>query len=263
MYFKNKGINLYYEKHGNGKKSIVILPGWGDTRKTFSYMISFLEKYFTVYIFDYPGFGNSNFPEADLTIYDYSDIIYNFIKFIKVDDPVLIGHSFGGRIIITLLGYYNYNFSNVILINSAGIKPRKTLKNKIRNIGYKLLQKVASILPKKLRERYRKYLFNKFASDDYKILNDNMKKTFKNIVNEDLKVFIKSIKSRVLIIWGNKDDATPVSNAYEMNKLINESELIVLDNVSHFSYLEKPYLINSIIFEQLKDEIAEKKGPKA
>ena len=36
---------IYYEKHGSGKKNIVILPGWGNTSKTFSYMISFLKNY--------------------------------------------------------------------------------------------------------------------------------------------------------------------------------------------------------------------------
>ena len=96
---------IYYEKHGSSKKNIVILPGWGDTSKTFSYMISFLKNYFTVYIVDYPGFGNSVFPNRDLTIYDYSLLIYNFIQDLEIENPILIGHSFGGRIITTLLGY--------------------------------------------------------------------------------------------------------------------------------------------------------------
>lgn len=255
MYFYHEDISLYYEKYGNHKKSILILPGWGETRNTFYYMISFLKNYFTIYIVDYPGFGNSPFPNKDLTVYDYSNLIYELINELALDDPILIGHSFGGRIITTLIGYYKYNFSNIILMNSAGIRPKKTLSKRLKTYYYKFLQKLGNIFPEKLKIKWKNYLFNKFASNDYKDLNDNMKNTFKNIVNEDLTPYLKNIKTKTLLIWGDKDEATPIKDAYQMNKLITNSELIVLKGATHFSYLEQPILINNILFEQLKNEI--------
>lgn len=255
MYYKKDNISLYYEKYGNKAKSIIILPGWGDTRKTFSYMISFLENFFTVYIIDYPGFGNTNFPNYDLTIYNYSDLIYEWINELNIKDPILIGHSFGGRIISVLLGYYKYNFSNIILINSAGIKPKKTIKKRIKNYSYKLLKCIGNMLPKKIKNKWNDYFFKRFASVDYLNLNENMRKTFKNIVNEDLSYYIKNINSKTLIIWGDKDDSTILKDAYTINKLIKDSELIILEDVGHFSYLEKPNLVNKIIFEQLKNDL--------
>ena len=251
MYFKYDDINLYYEKYGKSNKSIIILPGWGNTRPTFSYMINFLKNYFTVYILDYPGFGNTHFPNKDLTIYDYSLLIYEWIKYLNIKDPILVGHSFGGRIITTLLGYYNYKFSNVIYLNAAGIKPKPKFKTRI----YKLLKKLSIILPYKLKKKYLNYLFNKFASTDYNSLPESMLNTFKNIVNENLKPYLKYTNSKVLIIWGNKDTSTPLKDAYIMNKEIPNSELIILDNANHFSYLNYPNLVNKILYEQLKDEI--------
>lgn len=250
MYFNYEDINLYYEKYGESKKVIIILPGWGDTRKTFNYMINFLKDYFTIYIIDYPGFGNTNFPDYDLTIYDYSILIYEWIKSLDIKDPILIGHSFGGRIITTLLGYYNYQFKNVIYLNSAGIKPKVKFKTKL----YKFLKKLKFFIPKKYKQKYLNFLFKKFASQDYNQLSKNMLNTFKNIVNIDLKPYLKYIDSKVLIIWGNKDTSTPLKDAFTMNKLINNSELIILNNANHFSYLNYPDLVNNIILEQLKDE---------
>lgn len=255
MYYSYNGIKIYYEEYKTKKKSIVILPGWGDNRKSFNYMINFLKDYFSVYILDYPGFGNSVFPNKDLTIYDYSLLIYNWIKYLDLDNPILIGHSFGGRIIITLLGFYNYKFSNIILMNSAGIKKKQELSNIIHKYSYKLLKLIRYILPNKYKDKYMKYLFNKFASNDYKNLSRNMMNTFKNIVNEDLKNYLRNINSKVLLLWGDKDIDTPVSNAYIINKLINNSELIVLKGCSHFTYLQCPILINKIIYEELKEEI--------
>ena len=250
MYFKYNDINLYYEKYGNKKKSIIILPGWGNTRNTFSFMIDFLKNYFTIYIIDYPGFGNTAFPDYNLTIFDYTELIHEWIKYLELDNPILIGHSFGGRIITTLLGYYKYKYDNVIYLNSAGIK-HKYFKTYI----YKLLKKLKFILPKKLKEKYLNYLFKKFASNDYKDLNINMQNTFKNIVNTDLKYYLKNIKAKVLLIWGSNDNSTPLQDAIFMNKKINNSELIVLDKGTHFTYLDYPVLTNRIIFEQIKDEI--------
>ena len=59
MYYENGSFKLYYEKYGNEKESILILPGWGDTRKTFYNIISHLKDKYKIYIIDYPGFGNS------------------------------------------------------------------------------------------------------------------------------------------------------------------------------------------------------------
>ncbi len=255
LVFNYEDITLYYEKVGQGKKSIMILPGWGETRSTFTYMINFLKDYFTVYIVDYPGFGNSPFPNRDLTIYDYTDAIYEWIQDLQVEDPILIGHSFGGRIITTLLGYYHYSFSNIILMNSAGIKPKKTFYQILRTYCYKLLKRSIQIFPKKYRTSFQEYLFDKFASSDYKDLDPNMMKTFRNVVNEDLKPYLKYIKARTLLIWGNLDDSTPVKDGYTMNQLIKNSELIILEGTSHFTYLQRPDLINRILYEQLKDEI--------
>lgn len=255
MFFEYKDISMYYEVYGSHSKSLLILPGWGNTRNTFIHLINFLSNYFTVYIVDYPGFGNSNFPSRDLTIFDYSNLIYEFIKEKKLNDPVLLGHSFGGRIITVLTGYYNYKFSNIILMDSAGIKPKTTIKKLWHKLSYKLLKKLGKILPKKYKKKYYEKLFNKYASSDYQLLSSNMRKTFQNVVNTDLKNYLKYINSKVLLIWGNNDKDTPVRDAKIMNNSIKNSELIIIDKVGHFPYLERGILIESIIFEQLKDLI--------
>ncbi len=255
MFFKYKDISMYYETLGNHSKSLLILPGWGDTRNTFTNLSAFLSNYFTVYIIDYPGFGNSTFPSRDLTIFDYSDLIYEFIKELNLDDPILIGHSFGGRIITVLTGYYQYKFSNIILMDSAGIKPKTTIKKLLHKLSYKIAKKIGKLLPKKHQKKYYKNLFSKYASTDYQTLPINMRKTFQNVINTDLKNYLKYINSKVLIIWGNNDYDTPIKDAKIINNKIKNSELIIIDNVGHFPYLERANLINAICYEQLKDVI--------
>lgn len=239
MYFKYKDIDLYYEKYGNGKEELVILPGWGDTRKSFSHIISLLADYYTIYIVDYPGFGNTVFPPHDMTIYDYSDMIKEWLDSLSLENATLLGHSFGGRILITLTGYYHYNYEKIILMNAAGIKPKKTLQSVFRKRYYKLLMKMGNILPSSIRKKFKDYLFSHFASSDYKSLLPIMRKTFQNIISEDLTSYLEEINSQTLILWGNDDTSTPVKDAYLMRKKIKNSKLYVFKNTGHFTYLEQ------------------------
>lgn len=254
MYFNYKYCKIYYEKFGNGKKVILILPGWGNNRKTFYNIITQLKNKFTIYIFDYPGFGNSILPSKDLTIYDYSEIFIEFLKQNNIKKPIVIGHSFGGRLIITLAGYYKIDFKKIILIGSAGIRPKKTIFQKIKQTTYKFLKNASNILPYKTKKKFNNFLLNIFASTDFLALPSTLHKTFINIVNEDLSIYLKDIKNEVLLIWGENDKSTPIKDAYKMNKLIKNSGLIIIKRASHFCYLEYPNYINIILEEYLKGE---------
>ena len=253
MYFKFNKMNIYYEKHGNNNQIILILPGWGNTRETFSNIINYFKENYTIYILDYPGFGKSTPLEQELNIYDYAFIISSFIKQNNINNPIIIAHSFGGRITSILNGYYKIHFKKIILIDVAGIK-RFSLKTTLKIYLYKLLMTLTKILPRKKQKIIRQKLFQKFSSADYKNININMRNTFKNIINENLKKYYKNINIETLIIWGEKDLDTPLKDAKKLNKIIKNSGLIVLKNLPHYCYLYNPHKINKIIEYFIKEK---------
>lgn len=242
---------LYYEKKGNKKNSIIILPGWGETRLTFSSMIDSLKEYFTVYIIDYPFFGKSSPPKEEWTIYDYANLIKNFIHEKKLENSIIIAHSFGGRIVSILAGKENMKFKKIILIDVAGIR-RKSIKRYLKGKIYKILRTMTILLKRKdLKDKLENY----FSSNDYKALPYTMKKTFQNIIKEDLRVYYKKIECPTLILWGEKDEDTPVKDAYYLKKIIKNSGLILFKNTHHFSYLEKRIETINILYEFIKKDI--------
>lgn len=244
MYFNSHDISLYYEKYGNDStNALVILPGWGDTRKTFNYYINEFAKEKTVYIIDYPGFGNTNFPNHDLTIYDYALLIKEFLEQEELIDPILLGHSFGGRLIILLLGYYHYSCSKAILMDSAGIIPKRTLKSKIKSTWYRFLKKLKIFLPTKRQKKYLEWLLQKFGSVDYRTLPPQMRKTFSQVVTEDLFPYLKEISASTLLLWGENDPSTPLSDGKIMNQEIKNSGLVVIPKTGHFPYLDNSYYV--------------------
>lgn len=254
MYFHINDFTLYYEKYGNKDQVILILPGWGETRATFRHLIHILEDYYTVYIVDYPGFGNSPFPSRDLSIYDYTNLIMDFIHINQIVDPIVIGHSFGGRIAIVMNGYFHHKISKLVLIGSAGIKPKKTFRQRIRQWSYKFLKKLSCLLPVKKRKSYLKALLHHFGSSDYQKLSANQRKTFIQVINEDLTPYLCEMQADTLLLWGELDQDTPLKDGKKMEQLIPESALVVLKNCTHFCYLEQPILTQNIILEFLKEE---------
>lgn len=254
MYFNYRSNKIYFEKFGNKKETLIILPGWGDNRKTFKNIIDNLKEKFTIYIFDYPGFGKSSIPKEELTIYNYAEIIIKFMNKNNIINPIILGHSFGGRVITVMNGYYNINFKKIILIDAAGIKPQKKLTKNFKQNIYKLLKKISIILPKKIKEKYLDFLISIFGSRDYKMLPKGLRNTFINIVNEDLTKYLKNINSETLIIWGENDIDTPLEDGKLMNSLIKDSALIIIKKATHFCYLEYPSYIKIVLDEYLKGE---------
>ena len=253
MFFNINDISIYYEVYGNSKKSIIILPGWGDTRNTFNNIINYFKDDYSIYIFDLLGFGKSNIINKEINIYEYAYLFYSFIKRYDLYDSIIIAHSFGGRILSLLCGYYNLYFNKIILIDVAGINLFSF--NRIFNkYLYKSLKLFRYIIPKHYKNKYILWLFNKFSSDDYNNLNPCMRKTFSNIVGKDLRKYYKSIKTDTLIIWGENDITTSLRVGKYLNKIIKNSSLIIYKNSAHFSYLDYPCLTNRIIEEYIKKE---------
>ena len=254
MFYQFQNTNIHYQIFGNGKEAIVILPGWGDTACTFQEIISILEKEYTVYIFDYPGFGKSPPLNTLWTIYDYAYCVKSFLEEKQITPILLIGHSFGGRLAIVLNGYIKLFLPKILLIDSAGIPPKKTIHSIFRKYSYRFLKKIQYFLPKRKRKQYLNFLFSKYASFDYYNLPPSMRLTFQQIIREDLRKYLNNITSEVLLLWGKEDKDTPIRDAYIMKKKIPNSELIVFERSGHFSYLENPYLTVKIILAFLKEE---------
>lgn len=248
-----RDLTMYYEKYGNKEKTILILPGWGETRNTFLEIISILQIDYTVYIVDYPGFGHSPFPNRELTMMDYTELINYFINTLHLENLFVIAHSFGGRISILLTAKYHVPIAKLILIDSAGIKPKQTLQVRFKRRFYKILQGFSNILPKKYKAKTKKWLFQKFSSSDYQNLSEDRRSTFKNIVNLDLSCYLSSVETETLLLWGENDIDTPLKDGIKMQKKIANSELIVFPRCSHFCYLENTYVIVKIILNFFED----------
>ena len=94
-----KGKKIYYEVEGEGYP-VILLHGWLANSKTMQPIANGLKQKFKVYNIDIIGFGKSELPDNPMTTNDFGDFLKEFINNIGEKNPILIGHSNGGRIII-------------------------------------------------------------------------------------------------------------------------------------------------------------------
>ena len=242
-----KGYNVNYIDKGEGP-AVVLLHGWGSSCGAFNYIINNFCDGFRMIAPDLLGFGQSEMLKEPWTVSDYVDFVAEFLNQLGIDNPVLIGHSFGGRVIIKGVGDGRLSASKIILMDSAGVKPKKSLKAKIKQSAFKLSK---AFLSCKLWSRYTanalEKLRGKFGSADYRNAPPVLRQTLVNAVNEDLQAYMPSIKASTLLIWGENDTATPLSDAKIMESLIADSGLCVIKGGGHFSFIDSPYEVNAII----------------
>lgn len=251
------GININYFVKGDGKNKILLLHGWGSNITLFNNIIDNLSKTYTVYALDMPGFGESSEPLCSWNVDNYVDFVIDFIKNMKIDELSVLGHSFGGRIIIKMSTRDSLPFkiSKIILVDSAGILPKKNKTQIIKTRVYRLFKKILSNgIVKKVCPSALERLKKKFGSEDYKNATKTMRETLVKVVNEDLEPLLSKIKQPTLLIWGENDTATPIEDAKIMEKLIPDSGLVVVKGAGHYSFLEQPYLVNKVLDSFLTSE---------
>lgn len=220
-----KDINISYIMFGSGK-DILLLHGWGQNKEMMLPIGKKLDN-FRITILDLPGFGSSSEPITSYDIYEYTEIIHEFVEKLGLKKPIIIGHSFGGRIGIIYAS--KYDVEKLILFGAPCVRDRKpSTKEKI----LKTIKKIPGT--KMLVEVAKNYI----GSTDYKKATPIMRGILVKTINEDLSECAKKIKVPTILIWGTNDTQAPLADAEKLEKLLSDGALIKIDGASHYAYLD-------------------------
>lgn len=229
-----ENLNLNYIQYGKGK-DIVLLHGWGQNIAMMQPLGNELSNC-RITILDFPGFGESEEPKESWTVEDYSNLLHELLTELKIKNPILIGHSFGGRVAIHYAS--KYPVEKLVLFGSPCIRhKRKSMKEKT----LKFAKKVPGM--RKISEIAKKYV----GSTDYKNASPIMRDTLVKVINQDLSDCARKIECPTLLIWGTLDEAAPIEEARELEKLLKDGALIELEGCTHYAYLEALPRVASIL----------------
>ncbi len=252
-------LNIYYTDSDpdSGKPVVAILQGWGTGLEVYSSIVSLLENKYRVIAFDFPGFGKSQEPPVPWNVDRFKDFFLKFMETLKIQRATLIGHSYGGRVIIKLAAMKKRDFiiDRIILIDSAGIMPKRSMSYKFKVGKYKLLKRlvdnsiIRTISPNLVEDWKQKQ-----GSADYRSASPIMRQCLILSVNEDLTELLSLVNEEALLIWGDLDTATPITDGELMEKLMPNAGLAVIRGAGHYSFLDSPIVFKNIISSYMLGE---------
>lgn len=224
MYYFFGGCKIHYRIHGKQSGAVnVFLHGWGQNGDCFDGIAKKIGgSWLTV---DFPPFGKSEEPQ-NWNLFSYANMVISLLEHLGIEKCNLIGHSFGGRVAILIASLSPGMTNKLMLIDSAGIKPKRKISYYFNVFSYKLL-------------KFFGYFPQNSGSRDYCNLSENMKATFVSIVNTHLEEYCAQIDAPTAIIYGAKDEETPVYMAKKLHKFIKNSELYIVDGAGHFVFLDR------------------------
>ncbi len=239
MKIKVKDTLVNYIQYGEGK-DIILLHGWGQNIEMMKPIGDNLAGNFRITIIDFPGFGESEEPSEAWNISDYSNMLELLVKELKIKKPIVMGHSFGGRVAIRYSA--NNPIEKLVLFGSPCVRLQQKQPLKVR-----ILKKLKT-LPgmDKFGEFMKKYI----GSRDYKAASPMMRQILVNTVNEDLSAYASQIEEPTLLIWGDNDTEAPIEEAKMLEKIMPDAALIVLPG-THYAYLENLGQVINILYSFL------------
>ena len=206
------------------RDTIVFLHGWGGDASAFLFVAKRLAVLgYRCILVDFAGFGDTPEPETPYTVKDYAEDVKDMLVGLKISSATFVCHSFGGRVGIELAANSPEFVQKLVLIDSAGCKPRRKLSYYFKIYTHKFLKKLGF---KGLK-----------GSKDYRLLSPVMRDTFKNVVNYHQDGALGRIACPTAIFWGKFDEETPLYMAKRLCKRISGARLYLLDG-GHFAYID-------------------------
>lgn len=230
---KIKGIDCHYILQGEGA-DIVLLHGWGQNTTMMQFIQDHCSNRYRTLNIDFPGFGESEEPQVAWSVEDYALFLEELFQQLNIKNPILIGHSFGCRVAFHYAA--KHPVKKMILTGAAGLRPKKSLKNKVRVRTYKILKKGLEVVgAKQLQEKLKK----SFGSTDYRSVSGVMRDTLVKVVNDDVSELLSKIDCPTFLFWGREDDATPLWMGQEIEKRMKNAGLAVIDHEGHYAYFNQ------------------------
>lgn len=234
---------------GKQKQIILILHGWGLSGETYAPLCTLCEKMgYRVFAPDFPGFGSAEAPSNPLNVSGYTEFLSSYINTHRIREPIVIGHSFGGRVALKYNELHPRIFKALILTGTPGFTPIPKRKLELFIVVAKIGGIIFSLPPFSLFQDYvRKWYYYLVGAKDFFRAQGVMRETFKLVVREELVSSMQALTIPCLLVWGEYDIVVPVSIAERMKRMIPQAELIIVPEADHGVPFKEPMVFSRYI----------------
>jgi pimeloyl-ACP methyl ester carboxylesterase len=211
----------HYLKAGSGPPVVLIHGGASDSRDWVGTMMALYHRY-SLYAPDLIGYGLSDRTKDGYYLSDFSEFMLGFIETLGLEQPVLVGHSLGGRLCLDIALHYPEKVRKLVLVDASGLGRVSLFGNFILTAFWAL---------RKLLRRHQPYprFLARDGEDAHWLCVDGL----------------PGLKTPTLIIWKRYDPYLPLALARRAKELIPEAHLVILPGFGHAPHGQNKSAFNS------------------
>ncbi len=224
------GWGAHYLKAGSGRPVVLIHGGASDAQDWISTMTALSDR-FSFYALDLLGYGQSERNENGYFLSDYTDFLLGFIDTLKLEKPVLAGHSLGGRFCLDVAIKEPEKVSKLVLVDTTGLGSMSALGN--------FLQLFFWVYRKALRRPQPFPTFRMKPGEKF---------------DHDYKEELRHLKVPTLIIWKSMDLYLPAAIGRRAVKLIPKGKLAIVNGIGHAPHKGNTAAFSKILADFLDNE---------
>lgn len=238
--------SLFAEAIGVGQPRVLALHGWGRRGSDFAHSLASIGAL----AMDLPGFGATPPPAEPIGAREYARLLLPVLDEFS-DAPLVVGHSFGGRVGVCLAAEYPHRVAGLLVTGAPLLRlgsPRRP------PLAYRFARSLNrhgvvgdSVIESMKRRR---------GSADYRAATGVMRDILVKVVNEEYRDELASLVTPIHLLWGADDDEVPVAVAQEAERLVNESggeaTLQVVEGVGHHFPIQDPDTLRAAVDSLLK-----------
>ena len=260
------GMTLNYVSAGSGKPVVLIHGNPGSSEDYTLAVVGRLSQSYYVVAFDRPGHGYSERQDSlQTTVEVQARIIRDALQKLALEKPVLVGHSWGGSLVLAAAVAHGKDLAGVVLLAPAAY-PSVNIEwwSVLPHIPLLGNLVVTTLTPLLGRGIVRKSLKQAYAPQD--VQTDYAERSLdlwmkpdriracaydERTLGASLKVLsehYQNIEMPVVIVTGSADRLlNPEEHAYPLHKTIKHSKLVVLPETGHQLPQTRPDAVISAI----------------
>lgn len=258
------GLRIAYERAGSGRPLVLVHGFIGDGQSTWSAQLDDLSDEFTVVAWDAPGAGRSAPPPDSFRIADYARCLASFVRALRLDQPSLIGLSFGGIVALELFRS-RLTVPRTLVLAGAYAGWRGSLRADVVDERLRTCLQLADLPPDEFAAAMLSSMFSaaapaeavaRFAASVRAFNPAGFRAMTWSSAEADLRDVLASVDVPTLLLYGDRDVRAPLDVAHAIQQAIPGSGLVVLPCVGHVSPVEAPELFNHEVRRFLESEPA-------
>jgi len=260
------GMRLNYVSAGSGRPVVLIHGNPGSYEDYTLAVVGKLSQSYYVVAFDRPGHGYSERQDSvQTTVEVQALIIRDALQKLALEKPVLVGHSWGGSLVLAAAVAYAKDLAGIVLLAPAAYPGLSTewwsLLPHLPLIGNLMVNRLTPFLGRAVVRKSVKQAYDpQDVQEDYveRCLDLWMKPDHIRACAYDertlgasltvLSEHYRDIEMPVVIVTGSADRLlNPEEHAYPLHKTIRHSKLVVLPETGHQLPQTRPEAVISAI----------------